>query len=402
MPVTPAIVLAGLGLGFLLLSKDEQKGEKWSDEEYDAIVEWRQTPQGMARYFKPQFVPSIASVLAQYHVGKKESTMVGDKPLTVIELVPGAGSATSNALVRANAAYKSGLAVFVELKIWKSGGASKVFMMAGDPATRASFAVKGKPWAVLADPQYPLPDAPGTSTPGTPGMPGPGTPGPGMPEPGTPGTPGTPTTPGITLPGGFKVPEGVIPPGFSIPGMPGDTDTQSEEFNECLEFLDDHMPQQEKELACGHILNEDASIQSYLLAAQACKARGYPLCAEAYYEAARRKGWEGDSPDGGLPDIPDDIVPDDVVPSTTPFKIRKDDIPYKLAQYYTGQASRVKEILGVNPGMKTVTKDGVTFYEPWNVGDIIQLPASWKVPSKPLPKPATTKSSGVPYTPPMG
>lgn len=382
MPATSALVLGGLALGLLLLGK---KDEAWSDDAYKDMTEFRQTPQGMARYFKAQFVPSIAAKLGTMHTGEMKSTMVGGQPLTIIELLPGAGSATSNALVRANSAYKSGLAVFVEVNIWSQGN-PKVFMMTAAATVRASFARKGKPWAVLADPQYPLP------SPGTPGTPGtPATPG----TPGTPGTPAAPPFPG--LPPGMSIPPGVIPPGMSIPGIPGTppggttpSTPSSDEFNECLEFLDDNMPASEKQLACHHLLNENASVESHLLAAQACDFRGYPLCAEANREAARRKGWK----DGGE----EPIVPD---AQHAPFKIRKNDIPYKLAEYYTGNSARVKEILEVNPGMKSVTKGGTTFYEPWNVGEIILLPASWKVPTKPLPKPASTKSSGVPYTPPI-
>lgn len=63
------------------------------------------------------------------------------------------------------------------------------------------------------------------------------------------------------------------------------------------------------------------------------------------------------------------------VPST--YKIKAGDLPYLVAKKLTGDANRWKEIPGANPGMKIVTKAGVTMLQPWYPGLTINLPASW-------------------------
>lgn len=66
------------------------------------------------------------------------------------------------------------------------------------------------------------------------------------------------------------------------------------------------------------------------------------------------------------------------------FTIRANDNASALAQYYTNNAGRWKEIVNANPGMQVITIKGITQIRPWNVGDTITLPESWDT-SKPLP-----------------
>lgn len=69
----------------------------------------------------------------------------------------------------------------------------------------------------------------------------------------------------------------------------------------------------------------------------------------------------------------------------SPFTIRQGDTGSRLALYYTGDASRWKEIPSVNQdrGMKVQTVKGVTQLVPWS--GVIHLPLSWEIWTKPLP-----------------
>ena len=203
MPVSPLLILGGLGL-FALLSK---KGDAWDDDDYSPATEMRKLPNGkMARYFRASFVASVAQALGQYQVNEQQSTMVGGYPVTVYTLDKGATDVSKNALAIATSLYGQGMVVFVTVNIWDNK-TPNVAMLIGPPSIRSEFAIKGKPWAILADSQYgtTLPSIPGT-TPGTPGTPGtiPGT------TPGTPGTPGT-IPPNISVPPSIKLPDVPIP-----------------------------------------------------------------------------------------------------------------------------------------------------------------------------------------------
>lgn len=71
-----------------------------------------------------------------------------------------------------------------------------------------------------------------------------------------------------------------------------------------------------------------------------------------------------------------------------PFVIRYGDIPSHIADYYTGQPMRWKELGPLNPQIGTVkTVNGVTNYTKWIPGTEILIPASWNPLDKPLPAP---------------
>jgi len=95
----------------------------------------------------------------------------------------------------------------------------------------------------------------------------------------------------------------------------------------------------------------------YPLAAQALRARAAELRDRQQLDAIRRGG--------------------------SPFTVREGDIPSRLAQHYTGDGDRWREIPAANPGMKIVTANGSTQLEPWR-GQIL-LPLSWEAWRKPLP-----------------
>ena len=98
-----------------------------------------------------------------------------------------------------------------------------------------------------------------------------------------------------------------------------------------------------------------------------------------------------------------------------PFKIRSGDLPYRLAQWYTGtpegefdgDANRWRELLAINPTFK-VEANGTLVG--WTVGKTILLPVSWnprrkalpptaKAAVKPAPSEPAAKAEPVPLTP---
>jgi hypothetical protein len=69
-----------------------------------------------------------------------------------------------------------------------------------------------------------------------------------------------------------------------------------------------------------------------------------------------------------------------------PHVIRSGDIPSLMAAYYTGDASRFKELGKLNKKLgKLVTTNGVTNYQKWVVGTEILIPSGWKPLTKPVP-----------------
>lgn len=93
-----------------------------------------------------------------------------------------------------------------------------------------------------------------------------------------------------------------------------------------------------------------------------------------------------DAPPGGEPPL----VPPDVVPPprstpaevSRPYTIRSGDYPSGMSQRMTGNAGRWREIMPLNPELRTTqttTPQGqpVTYVVPWQIGQIILLPRSW-------------------------
>lgn len=122
------------------------------------------------------------------------------------------------------------------------------------------------------------------------------------------------------------------------------------------------------------LADKNATPESLESMADTLESGGYPIAAKALRDraAAIRMKQELDDKEAG----------------GTPFVIRTGDLPYRLSQYYTGDANRWREILSVNSqlGMHVTSKGWV---EPWIVGSTILMPLSWNIRSKPLPAPAT-------------
>lgn len=67
-----------------------------------------------------------------------------------------------------------------------------------------------------------------------------------------------------------------------------------------------------------------------------------------------------------------------MIPQATSYTIRSGDYPSGLSQRKTGDAGRWRELLTANPDMTTYTdSNGATQIRPWQVGQIIVLPAGW-------------------------
>ena len=53
------------------------------------------------------------------------------------------------------------------------------------------------------------------------------------------------------------------------------------------------------------------------------------------------------------------------------------DLPYQIAGRGTGDTTRWRELLSVNPVLTVHTINGSTQVDPWNTGQTIQIPPSW-------------------------
>ena len=69
------------------------------------------------------------------------------------------------------------------------------------------------------------------------------------------------------------------------------------------------------------------------------------------------------------------------------FTVRSGDRPFGLAQYYTGQGARFRELEAGNPQMGSLTSGPPQPpYTNWQPGLVITIPASWNPTAKPIPQ----------------
>lgn len=216
-----------------------------------------------------------------------------------------------------------------------------------DKALSSSQAVPGAP-AYTPGPGAPaVPPAPsgGASSP-APYVPGPSAPTPPPPLPGVDEMPGT-----YAYSGDW---DANIPPDVrrEVEGMLADEQMQPDALDQAARAMD----------------------QSYPKAAAKLRARAAELRTKRELEAARRGG--------------------------SPHTIRAGDTGSYLAKYYTGDGNRWRELPSANPGMRIVTKNGVSQLEPWS-GEIL-LPLGWRAWTKPEPPlqsgGSTPKSGKAPAT----
>ena len=94
--------------------------------------------------------------------------------------------------------------------------------------------------------------------------------------------------------------------------------------------------------------------------------------------------WPTLPPGWGIPGVtPQPTTPQPTTPQPQPgqlqtYVIKSGDYASGLAKKKTGDGSRWREILAVNPEMSTYTdKKGATQIRPWNVGQTMFLPPGW-------------------------
>jgi hypothetical protein len=361
-----------------------------------AVTEWKSTPQGMARYYRKEFIPSIAINLQSSGVVKVVDAVYKGSRVIVYRLnnTPVAGQ---SAIDIAKIGYGAGAAVMVTTNYWiKSGGPS--FMAVIPLAQRAEWTQLGRQWAIEFD------DQAGEATPTT----------------------------------TRKPPPKVI---RNTPKGQGASTTSSITF-------DSNMTKEEMEAAAAFLLREDLAPEFYDQQAAAAESTaelhgGHPKCARMFRERAqelRDKGkygtatttttpgaktvppskkkaptnW-GTPPPAKEPTPPKEtevVVPpppkvEDTVPpvdSSGPwlYQIRTDvfDTPYGIAKRLTGNGNRWREMMPLNPTLKEITVKGVTQVTPWKPGSqSIWLPADWKPGAV---QPTTTTPTTTTVTPPAG
>lgn len=344
--VLPAILL-GLGALYLFLSGDDDDGpapvlppggDDLPPGAYEGLTEVRMVDGQPVRYFRPQIATAILGMLGEsWSIPLPPGQSQIADPNVGLQVVhqssmapPGAGTAT--ALQVAQLSAQQGLSILGSLSLAQPTDTGDRWIAVVRPIDVASYARDGGRWAVLLDPARGVMPTP-------PGVPGGGGGGGG----------------GITPP---------PPPPPPPPPGPGGGSTQqldaympAELRAKIVEMLGDSGMEP---TALEQLANQIES--DYPLAATALRARAAQLRAIRKAEAFAKGGWE--------------------------FTIRYGDLPSLVAQHYTGDGLRWKEIAQANKGMK-VLSNGL---DPW-YGTIL-LPLSWEPWKKGLPPVATGTPGG--------
>jgi len=89
----------------------------------------------------------------------------------------------------------------------------------------------------------------------------------------------------------------------------------------------------------------------------------------------------------GMPGIPGIPMPGvDPQQQPMPFVIRMGDRPYGLAQYWTGDGARFRELEPLNPQLGDLAPGGTQPpYPGWIPGNTILIPIEWNPWAKPTP-----------------
>lgn len=147
------------------------------------------------------------------------------------------------------------------------------------------------------------------------------------------------------------------------------------------ECIDDHMPPDMKQQVKELLANKKITPADLELAGNAAEANGFPKAAKCLRKRAKDKRAAAEAEvinKGGMPHI-----------------IRYGDIPSIMANYYTGDPLRFKELGPLNPQIGPLkTVNGVTNYQNWRPGLEILIPKSWNPLDKPVPPPASGGGGG--------
>ena len=182
-----------------------------------------------------------------------------------------------------------------------------------------------------------------------------------------------------------------IPTVPGIPGFPGGLPPGGVTDVPCV--LDGHMPAAAQDQVRALLASPQATPQILIGAAQIAAVNGFPLAAACLNaEATRRSAGIPISPLPGFDPLnpatwPQILGPTGPLSGAMEFTVRTGDRPVGLAQYYTGDGGRFRELEADNPQMGTITPGGVGVrpYTNWVPGLVIMLPASWFPTAKPIP-----------------
>lgn len=163
-------------------------------------------------------------------------------------------------------------------------------------------------------------------------------------------------------------------------------------FGHCL---DDEMPPGMRNQV-SEILTTVVNPDELDKAAEAAANGGFPkaaACLKQKAENIRKKNASGG------PWVPPSI--NKLEMGNMPFTLRYGDFPYGLAQYYTGQGSRFRELENVNSNlggwvqMPLKDQPGKTYgaYANWAPGLLIKIPQDWSPWNKAYPKPGSQTAS---------
>lgn len=191
--------------------------------------------------------------------------------------------------------------------------------------------------------------------------------------------------PGATPPSGGPPPpqpQPHVPPGGFIP-KPPTPNTETPPADLYAQCFDPGIPTQfrnQAETALQQV-NDPTTLDA--LAATLASA-GFPMAAACVKSKADRLRGGGGL--GGLGDLPIPQIEPPTEMGEMPYQLGYGDYPYGLANYYTGQGGRFREIGPNNPQLGTF---GNGKYPNWDAlasaGGTILLPASWDAWGKQLP-----------------
>jgi hypothetical protein len=78
------------------------------------------------------------------------------------------------------------------------------------------------------------------------------------------------------------------------------------------------------------------------------------------------------------------------------YTIRGSELPSELAQWYTGDANRWRELVQTNSELRIRKANGIEYLTPWKSGQTIVLPKTWDVKKGPMPIKAKSAAVATP------
>jgi hypothetical protein len=328
------------------------------------LCEWKKTPNGLARYYRLAFIPSIAIQLQSRGVAKVIDEIYKKSRVLVYRLTDSPGTGP-NALDIAKIGYESNAAVMVTTNLWLNTGGQS-FMAVIPYSQRAIWSQVNRQWAIEFD------DQAGETT----------------------GTVKTPPKARVPTPKG----------GSTVSAWDFDANMTDEEKNAAALILSDDGA--DPDLLDQQAAVFDAAIPPHPKTAKLFRARAKQLrdkltTPPKWSTPVKDAPPEPDEPVPPIPpdpeipgqNLPPGVSPDDGAYMSDPsnpvfvYQIQATGVqtPYAIAKRYTGDGNRWREIMPINPRLKEVKVGTVTQVVPWVPGtQMIWLPMAWDTPGVPL------------------